>query len=391
MDERPLSSTILPHLPPGPRAFLALSDAFRRTLDLIHGPDSDEPAHLQKAILDGVAAIESMDRSRGVELRDAGSKLFGRLHTYEVDVTKRANDKAVAHYKQQQKKDAKKGDHDSGSADSIEWLDLLPEAEIEAMLVLDATTGRSLSARLAQAQRWEDFVRQGLSDPSKMLFVGPSGVGKTTAAHWMASKLGKRLAIIQVDKLVSSWVAKSGKNRRAVFRRVAQLGGVLFLDEIDAISGRRDKGGTGASADENRRITTALFQIIAKAPKGMIIIAATNLPELLDPALRRRMKTIVNFGYPDRVARVEMTRRAWAKLDLGASEAAREQLVRSTDGRSGAYLFDLADEAGREAIVAGVEVAQSHVFWALESVPVPDEFSNALTGKKAEPRATLIM
>ena len=195
----------------GPRAFLALSDSFRRTLDLIHGPDSDEPAHLQKAILDGVAAIEAIDRARGMELRDAGSKLFGRLHTYEVDVTKRANDKAVSNYKQQQKKDAKKGDHDSGSADSIEWLDPLPEAEIEAMLVLDA------------------------------------------------------------------------------------------------------------------------------------------------------------------------------------SDAAREQLVRSTDGRSGAYLFDLADEAGREAIVAGVEVAQSHVFWAIESVPVPDEFSNALTGKKAEPKAMLIM
>jgi SpoVK/Ycf46/Vps4 family AAA+-type ATPase len=127
------------------------------------------------------------------------------------------------------------------------------------------------------------------------LFVGPPGVGKTLAARWISKKLNRPLIVLDLSAVMSSFLGRTGNNIRNVLDYAKGLNCVLLLDEFDAIAKRRDDAG---EIGELKRLVTVLLQEIDEWPSSGLLLAATNHPDLLDPAVWRRFELIIEFPMP---------------------------------------------------------------------------------------------
>lgn len=133
-------------------------------------------------------------------------------------------------------------------------------------------------------------------DPTRTaLFTGPPGVGKTLAARWVARELGRPLLILDLSSVMSSYLGRTGTNLRHVLEYAKSTECVLLLDELDAIAKRRDDLG---EIGELKRLVTVLIQQLDEWPASGVLLAATNHPDLLDPAIWRRFEMVLDFPLP---------------------------------------------------------------------------------------------
>ncbi|HIF9347006.1 TPA: AAA family ATPase [Photobacterium damselae] len=142
-----------------------------------------------------------------------------------------------------------------------------------------------------------DKLRQHDLEPTKsVIFTGPPGVGKTLTAKWMAHALELPLFVLDLASVMSSYLGKTGSNLKSVVDYAATTPCVLLLDEFDAIAKKRDDD---SDVGELKRLVTVLLQTLDDWPSTSILIAATNHPELLDPAVWRRFEDTLHFENPD--------------------------------------------------------------------------------------------
>lgn len=168
-------------------------------------------------------------------------------------------------------------------------------SSIEEDPLLDSTLEQQLKQILAERQHARELEVNGLKPASSIIFQGPPGVGKTMTASWVARKLGLPLYVLDLTAVMSSLLGKSGSNLRSVLDFAKTHPCVLFLDEIDAIAKRRsDESDVG----ELKRLVNILLQEIEDWPSSGLLIAATNHPELVDPALWRRFDLDITFSLP---------------------------------------------------------------------------------------------
>lgn len=135
----------------------------------------------------------------------------------------------------------------------------------------------------------------GLDPTRTALFVGPPGVGKTLAARQLADELGLPLLVLDLAAVMSSLLGKTGGNLRQVVDYAKSRPCVLLLDELDAVAKRRDDV---SEIGELKRLVTVLLQAIDDWPAAGLLLAATNHPDLLDPAVWRRFERVVAFPLP---------------------------------------------------------------------------------------------
>jgi len=152
-----------------------------------------------------------------------------------------------------------------------------------------------LEALLNERERADELSVAGLSPSRSVLLVGPPGLGKTLAARWLAEKLSRPLLTLDLASVMSSFLGKTGSNIRVVLDFARRQSCVLLLDEFDAIAKRRDDI---AEIGELKRLVTVLIQAIDDWPVDGLLVAATNHPELLDPAIWRRFDRIIEFPFP---------------------------------------------------------------------------------------------
>jgi SpoVK/Ycf46/Vps4 family AAA+-type ATPase len=165
--------------------------------------------------------------------------------------------------------------------------------------LLSTEIEETLNQLIQERQQVERLASMGLSPTRSAIFVGKPGVGKTLTARWLASQLRVPLYVLDLAAVMSSLLGRSGSNLRAALDFAKRSPCVLLLDEIDAIAKRRSDD---TDVGELKRLVTVILQEVDEWPATGLLLAATNHPDLIDPALWRRFDLLVEFKLPDRSA-----------------------------------------------------------------------------------------
>jgi len=166
---------------------------------------------------------------------------------------------------------------------------------LEIRPVWDPRVKEQLERVVSERRRDTELLAAGLHATKSALFTGPPGVGKTLAARWLAKELHRPLVVLDLAAVMSSFLGRTGNNVRNVLDYAKGLECVFLLDELDAVAKRRDDA---IEVGELKRLVTVLLQEIDGWPSSGFLVAATNHPELLDPAVWRRFEVIIEFPMP---------------------------------------------------------------------------------------------
>jgi len=218
----------------------------------------------------------------------------------------------------------------------------------------------------------ESFERLGIEPPRGILLYGPPGCGKTLIAKAVATESGANFIAVKGPELLSKWFGESEKRVRDLFKKAKQVAPcIIFFDEIDALAPRR---GIGMHEASERIVAQLLTEISGiEEVKNVVLIAATNRPELVDPALLRpgRLDKLIFIPPPDEKARLEILKVHTRKVPL-AKDVNLEELAKRTEGYSGADLEALVKEAAMNALredINAKEVKAKHFEEALKKIP----------------------
>ncbi len=203
------------------------------------------------------------------------------------------------------------------------------------------------------------FSKADIKPPKGILLYGPPGTGKTLLAKAVASTSESNFISIKGPELLSKWVGESEKGIREIFRKARQAAPcIIFFDEIDAIAPRRSGTNGGDSHVTERLVSQMLTEIDGLEDlKGVVIIGATNRPDIIDEALLRpgRFDRLLEISIPDKDARKQILQIHLKKKPLGA-DVNIDKLIDLTDRYTGAEIEALVNAAAiaavREFIIA---------------------------------------
>ncbi|MGD0790462.1 MAG: AAA family ATPase [Terriglobales bacterium] len=231
--------------------------------------------------------------------------------------------------------------------------------------------------------RDEIYEQVGLAPPRGILLAGPSGTGKTAMARALSGE--KQLPLIAIDgpQLYSKWLGESERALREVFKKARRAAPcILFFDTIDALAPKfgADQFGT----DVYQRILSQLLREIdnLRDVKGVILLAATNRPERIEPALLRsgRFDYILPFAKPDAADRVAIMRLCCRRVPL-APDVDFEEFAGRMEGLTGADIESLCKKATLSAIVEFQDGTRVAPFVVLRS-----DFLAVLESDRGSPR-----
>merc|ERR1712023_538248 len=194
------------------------------------------------------------------------------------------------------------------------------------------------------------FKTLGVKPPRGVLLYGPPGSGKTLIARAVANETGAFFFLINGPEIMSKMAGESEGNLRKAFEEAEKNApAIIFIDEIDSIAPKRDK----ANGEVERRIVSQMLTLMdgMKARSNVVVMAATNRPNSIDPALRRfgRFDREVDIGIPDPTGRLEILRIHTKNMKLG-DDVDLEQIASETHGHVGADLAALCSEAALQQI-----------------------------------------
>lgn len=233
------------------------------------------------------------------------------------------------------------------------------------------------------------FAAVGARIPKGVLLVGPPGTGKTMLARAVAGEANVPFFSISGSEFVEMFVGVGASRVRDLFAKAKKNAPcIIFVDEIDAV-GRRRGSGMGGGHDEREQTLNQILVEMDGFEQGqnVIVLAATNRADVLDPALLRpgRFDRRVNIGLPDRPDRLAILKVHFGKKPL-ASHVDLDALAAKTAGSSGA---DLANIANESAIIAArlnhKEITNADVTGAFEKVAIgPERKSRVMNEKEKE-------
>ncbi|OQO92747.1 ATPase [Saccharomonospora piscinae] len=232
---------------------------------------------------------------------------------------------------------------------------------------------QSLTESVLWPLRYPDsFARLGVAPPRGVLVYGPPGNGKTFLVRALAGTGALNVFSVKGAELMDKWVGESERAVRELFGRAAEAApSLIFLDEVDALAPRRGQSGDSGASD--RVVAALLTELDGVEPlRDVVVVAATNRPELVDPALLRpgRLERLIYVPPPDTEARAQILR-AGARNTPLAGDVDLDELAASLDGYSAADCAALIREAAlaamRESLDAS-EVTAQHVARARDAV-----------------------
>ncbi|KAK4485635.1 hypothetical protein RD792_008278 [Penstemon davidsonii] len=207
----------------------------------------------------------------------------------------------------------------------------------EYSILKDIIVSSAVKARVAKF---------GLRSTKGVLLHGPSGTGKTILAQICANDAGVNLFSVNGPEIISQYHGESEQALHEIFEKASQAApAVVFIDELDAIAPARKDGGDGLS----QRMVATLLTLMdgISSTDGIVIIAATNQPDSIDPALRRcgRLERVIEIGVPSPVQRREILHVILSEMRHSLLDKDIQQLAMVTHGYVGADLAALCNEA----------------------------------------------
>lgn len=226
------------------------------------------------------------------------------------------------------------------------------------------------------------YGRLGARMPKGVLLVGPPGTGKTLIAKAIAGEAQVPFFSISGSEFVEMFVGVGAARVRDLFEQARQKAPcIIFIDELDALGRARSSVAGGGHDEKEQTLNQLLVELDGfDSSSGLVLIGATNRPEVLDPALLRagRFDRQVLIDRPDKLGRHAILTVHGKKLKL-AADVSLEQIAALTPGFTGADLANLANEAAIVATRAGAEhVATEHFTQAIERIVAGLEKKNRL-------------
>lgn len=238
-----------------------------------------------------------------------------------------------------------------------------PERIIED-LVLPPQVAELLEQFVSEVGRWPELDAAGVPRRQRLLFQGPPGCGKTSAAEALANELGRPFLLVRLDSVVSSYLGETASNLRRIFDYVEQAPFVVLFDEFDALGRSRDDA---SEHGEMKRVVTAFLQMLDTYRGSSLLLAATNHPGLIDSAIWRRFDEVLDFRLPTvhelrRLLRLRLRSTPHRGVDI-------DKVASALKGLPHAAAEKLAADSRRLALLRGnAEVLPDDVRDAIASV-----------------------
>ena len=235
----------------------------------------------------------------------------------------------------------------------------------------------------------ELFQKLGIDPPKGVLLYGPPGTGKTMIARAVASETDAHFINISGPEIMSKYYGESEKQLRDIFKEAEDNApSIVFIDEIDSIAPKREE----VTGEVERRVVAQLLSLMdgLQSRGQVVVVAATNRPNAVDPALRRggRFDREIEIGVPDKTGRLEILHVHTRGMPL-AENVNLERIADITHGFVGADIAALCKEAAMHAlrhILPQIDIEKEIPTEVLESLEIRgDDFSEAL--KNIEPSA----
>jgi len=200
----------------------------------------------------------------------------------------------------------------------------------------------------------ESLLREGITPPRSLLLEGKPGTGKTMLAKWMANRLNLPLVVLDLATSISSFLGKTGANLRRSLDYARATPCVLLLDEFDAIAKRRDDP---TEVGELKRIVNVLLKELEDWPFHSVLVAATNHPELMDPAINRRFDVVVHLPLPSPGERQEIIQQSCSRFAPSTTSGFWAAMAQCLEGCSGSDLETLSQSLIRRHLLEKKELS----------------------------------
>ena len=342
-------------------------------------------------------ATRAVSLAEDVSLDDVAGRTPGFVAADVLALVREAGVRAAARQRGEDSPELAAEDFDAAlavvSASSMEGSTL----DLGSTTLDDVGDMAEVKEALTEAVLWplnypDTFARLGVAPPRGLLLYGPPGCGKTFLVKAIAGSGQANVLSVKGAELLSKWVGESERAVRELFRRAREAApAIVFLDEVDALAPVRGQSTDGGTTD---RVVAALLTELdgVETLRDVVVIGATNRPDLVDPAMLRpgRLERLVYAPPPDAEARALILKAAAKGVPL-AEDVDLVELGQRTDGYSAADCAALVREAALAAMrqsMSATSVTAEHVETALQAVrPSLDPAQVASLAAYAERRA----
>ena len=215
-----------------------------------------------------------------------------------------------------------------------------------ADMVLEREMAERLRGVVHEYRQVDRLRAHGLAPRRRLLLIGPPGCGKTMTASALAGELGMPLLSVQLHAVITKFMGETAAKLHIVFEAMAESRGVYLFDEFDAIGSHR---AAANDVGEMRRVLNSFLMFLERDDSDSLVLAATNLVEMLDSALFRRFDDVLNYALPTASMRRDLIKN---RLNLLApSRIPWQNVLTASEGLSHAEVARACNEAAKDAVL----------------------------------------